>query len=53
MADGAEQEARDNRMREGELTDHFPNPFADPYLRSWLYTYDVKTDAEEAISVTR
>ena len=53
MADGAEQEARDNRMREGELTDHFPNPFADPYLQSWLYTYDVKTDAEEAISVTR
>lgn len=53
MADGAEQEARDERMRQGELTDNFPNPFADPYLQSWLYTYDVKTDAEEAMAATR
>jgi hypothetical protein len=53
MADGAEQEARDKWMRQGELTDHFPNPFADPCLQSWLYTYDVKTDAEEAKAATR
>lgn len=50
MADGVEQEARDERMRKGELTENFPNPFADPYLQSWLYTYDVKTDAEDSIA---
>jgi hypothetical protein len=53
MADGAGQEARDERMRQGELTENFPNPFADPQLQSWLYTYDVKTDAEEAKVATR
>jgi hypothetical protein len=48
MADGVEQEVRDKRMRQGELTDHFPNPFADHCLQSWLYTYDARADAEEA-----
>jgi hypothetical protein len=53
MADGVMQEVCHERMRQGELTAHFPNPFVDPYLQSWLYTYHVKTDVEEAKTATR
>lgn len=49
MADGLAQQARDDQMRQCVPGSNFPNPFADPFLKSWLYGYDVKADAETAI----
>ncbi|KAH8759367.1 hypothetical protein F5883DRAFT_143611 [Diaporthe sp. PMI_573] len=45
LPDGAAQELRDQRLREGQLVEGFPNPFADPVLTHWLYDYDVEADA--------
>ncbi|VUC32262.1 unnamed protein product [Clonostachys rosea] len=49
LTDGPEQQARDNRMQNEVPAKDFPNPFADPFLQSWLYDYDVQADVADAI----
>lgn len=46
LPDGPIQELRDQQLREGELVEGFPNPFADPVLAHWLYDYDVEAEAK-------
>ncbi|KAI1813506.1 hypothetical protein GGS20DRAFT_577549 [Poronia punctata] len=45
MHDGPDQVQRDGILIEGEVTEGFPVPFADPAMQRWLYDYDVKEDA--------
>ncbi|KAI6080587.1 hypothetical protein F4821DRAFT_265750 [Hypoxylon rubiginosum] len=44
MIDGPSQRDRDARMRENVPNEGFPNPFADPVLQNWLYSYDMEAD---------
>ncbi|KAF2265441.1 FAD/NAD(P)-binding domain-containing protein [Lojkania enalia] len=50
LADGLDQEKRDQRLREGHPNRDFPNPFSDVEFRDWLYDYDVFAEAEDAWS---
>ncbi|KAI0594612.1 hypothetical protein F4775DRAFT_426951 [Biscogniauxia sp. FL1348] len=51
LPDGSAQQVRDQRMLDNIPSEGFPNPFADPVLQSWLYEYDVKKAANEALDV--
>ncbi|KAJ2993563.1 hypothetical protein NUW58_g1802 [Xylaria curta] len=48
MTDGPSQEERDSRMK-NEADEGFPNPYAYPTVRQWLYTYDVEADVDAAV----
>jgi len=49
MEDGPSQEERDSHMRGNVANEGFPNPYADPTVQQWLYTYDVKADVDAAM----
>lgn len=50
MDDGPQQRERDRQMAQLEPFQGHPNPWADPEIQTWLFTYDAYAEAEEAWS---
>ncbi|KAL8733310.1 MAG: hypothetical protein Q9166_002134 [cf. Caloplaca sp. 2 TL-2023] len=48
MPDGPEQRERDRVLREEEPCEGYPNRWADPVFREWLFGYDALKEVERA-----
>lgn len=49
LVDGPVQKERDRKLQEDKPAEGFPNPWADPEFQEWMWAFDARATAENAL----